>query len=288
MEHREIQLNAVDNLKLYGQVWRNEQSPKAVILLVHGLGEHSSRYQQWVQRFINEGYAVTSIDYRGHGRSEGKRGYAKSYQLLLQDINMLHKKTEELFPLVPLIIYGHSLGGNIALNYALVYRPCISGIIVTSPWLRLARNPGKAELLLAKIITRLFPSYTAPTRLNPEHLSHIDKVIHDYKADPLVHDKIGARLYLEAKDAGEYAMRSIHKINTPMLLMHGSHDKITSAHASSSFVKNAGFRTQFKLWKGLYHELHHEKENDRIFAFIMQWFQELPSLTAKSKSDGYF
>jgi len=290
MVHNEYLWKAKDRTTIYGQCWQPDTEPVAIINLIHGLGEHSSRYEHWATRFTEEGYAVVSIDYRGHGKSGGKKGHAANYKKLMNDITLLNRKSAALFPEIPVILYGHSLGGNLAINYVMRNTTRkFAALIVTSPWLKLARKPPKIQILAAKIIDRIFPSLTQSNGLSPKHLTHDEHVVKTYKDDPLVHNRISVHLFLEVNNAAKFALKSIYKINIPFLLMHGSKDKITSHLASQIFVENTSKKTTFKLWEGMFHELHNETENDKVFRFIHHWLEEvIQEKSTKMSNNGYF
>jgi len=274
MKRIEFELHTTDNLKLFGHSWQPDtEVPKASIALVHGIGEHIMRYDQWAEKFVNRGYAVTGIDFRGHGRSKGKRGHIPSYESLLQDVDMLIRKSQEFFPDKPVILYGHSLGGNIVLNHALT-RNNISRYIVTSPWLRLSFKPSSIKLALAQAMKRILPRLLQPSGLNVGHISHDPEVIKAYENDPLVHDRISVRMFINVYARGEWALANAGKLDRSVLLMHGGDDKITSADASCQFAEKAGKNVEFKIWKEMYHELHNEKIKDEVFGYIIDWLKK--------------
>ena len=274
MKRIEFELNTTDNLQLFGHSWQPDtEAPKASIVLVHGMGEHIMRYDRWAEKFVNEGYAVTGMDHRGHGQSEGKRGHIPSYESLLQDVDMLINKTEEFFPGKPVILYGHSLGGNIVLNHALT-RKNTSRYIVTSPWLRLSFKPSSIKLALAQVMKKILPGLLQPSGLNVGHISHDPEVVEAYKNDPLVHDKISVRMFISVYSRGEWALANAGKIDRSVLLMHGGDDKITSPDASLQFAEKAGKNVELKIWEGMYHELHNEKIKDEVFSYIVDWLDK--------------
>ena len=183
------------NIKLSnGQVLRGMiQSPgerqRAVIILVHGIGEHIHRYDDWAALFNKEGIGFTGVDLPGHGRSDGTRGDIKSYTLLGEMIDILIKSCDQTFPGCPVYLYGHSLGGGIVLDYLLRRNPKIKGAIVSSPYLRLAFEPPKIKLILASVMKYILPGLIQPSGLNVNHISHDKNVVEKYKSDPLVHGK---------------------------------------------------------------------------------------------------
>jgi alpha-beta hydrolase superfamily lysophospholipase len=274
MNRIEFELHTTDNLKLFGHSWQPDtEAPKASVALVHGMGEHIMRYDHWAEKFVNRGYAVTGMDHRGHGRSEGKHGHIHSYESLLQDVEMLIKKSLEFFPDKPVILYGHSLGGNIVLNHALI-RKNISRYIVTSPWLQLSFKPSSIKLALAKTMKRILPGLLQPSGLNIGHISHDPEVVKAYENDPLVHDRISVRMFISAYTRGEWALANAGKLDRFVLLMHGGDDKITSAGASRRFAEKAGKYVELKIWEEMYHELHNEKIKDEVFEYIIDWLKK--------------
>lgn len=274
MKRIEFELHTTDNLKLFGHSWQPDTGAvKASVALVHGMGEHIMRYDHWAEKFVNQGYAVTGMDHRGHGRSEGKRGHIPSYESLLQDVDMLIKKSLKFYPDKPVILYGHSLGGNIVLNHALT-RKNIPRYIVTSPWLKLAFEPPKIKLVLAQLMKRIMPGLLQSSGLITRHLSHDPEVIKACENDPLVHDRISVRMFISAYTRGEWALANAGKLDRSVLLMHGGDDKLTSVDASRQFAEKAGKNVEFKIWEEMYHELHNEKIKDEVFEYIIDWLKK--------------
>jgi len=146
MKHSEFKFKTFDGLLLFAQSWQPKNQTKAVVCLVHGMGEHSGRYTYLVDRLIQTGYTVLTFDLRGHGRSPGQRGHTPSYEALLQDISSLLEVANERFPQRPSFLYGHSLGGNLVLNYVLRRQTQLKGVIATDPWLRLAFEPPRFKI----------------------------------------------------------------------------------------------------------------------------------------------
>jgi alpha-beta hydrolase superfamily lysophospholipase len=272
-DHSEYYWRTNDNTTLYSQTWLPAQPPRAVINIIHSLGEHSSCYSAWAGKFTGLGFIVRSFDLRGHGRSEGKRGYSKSYQQLITDVTEFIRKGNEEFENLPVFIYGQSLGGNLALNYAIQRPVNFKGMIVTSPWFKLMNEPGHMKTILAKRLSDFFPGIMVSSGFKPEDLSRELRVIYDYRNDPLTHDRISLRLATEIMEAGIKASVSIYKINAPLLVMHGNCDRITSCTASRNFVLNAGKATKYIEWEGGFHELHMDIDREKVFAAIIEWIE---------------
>ena len=277
MNYKSTMYASFDGMKLSGYLWEPEETPKALINLVHGFGEYSERYEHWALRFNKLGYVVHAIDNRGHGKSDGRRGYLNSFDDFLKDVDVLVKESAKLYPELPQIIYGHSMGGNIVANYILKRDVNFKGAVISSPWLRLAFNPSALTIFFARIVRRVFPKFTQKAKLDVKGISHDPVVVEKYLADPLIHEKISARMFFEIYQAGNWAIENTDKLKIPVLVQHGSGDLITSHKASEEFAENAvknGKVAEFKEWEGLYHELHNELEKDKIFEFVSGWIEQ--------------
>ena len=250
------------------------EAPAAVILLVHGLGEHAGRYADWAARFNERGVTIRAFDLPGHGYSEGRRGVIPSPEKVFETIDTVIRGIKTEFPDVPLFLYGHSIGGGIVLNYLVRRKPNLTGAIVTSPWVLVSANPPKAKVLLANVAKRLMPGMTLSSGLNTLSLSR-DPEAHDaYKNDPLIHGQISVGLYGWITAAAAETLARASEITVPLLLAHGRDDMIMSA-AGSMQVAEAAPRATLKLWDGGYHELHNDLLKEEHFDFITGWIDTL-------------
>lgn len=222
MQHIEFTRQASDGIQFYFQSWQPETPLKAVGCLVHGLGEHSGRYAHVAAALNAAGYVLFGFDLRGHGKSDGPRGDTPSYDTLLDDIGRLLDEAAARYPGLPRFLYGQSLGGNLVLNYALRRKPAIAGVVAASPWLRLSSAPPAARMTLGRVMNRLLPAFVQSSRLDPTGLSRDPEVVRAYKVDPLVHDRLSARLGLAAIEAGEWALAHAAEFPLPLLLTHGT------------------------------------------------------------------
>jgi alpha-beta hydrolase superfamily lysophospholipase len=268
------------NIKLSnGQILRGFiKSPgeniRAVVILVHGRGEHIQRYSNWAGLFNEVMIGFAGVDLPGHGRSSGKRGHIKNYSLTDEMINILLNECRKTFPGVPLFLYGHSLGGGIVLDYLIRNNPKIRGAIVTSPWLKLAFKPDESMIKIASIMKNIFPALILPAGLVVEHLSHDQKVVDGFKNDPLNHNKISLSLFFAAMSAASNALNNAANLNNPTLLMHGTDDHITSEEASREFALKTKM-AELKLWDGGYHELHNDLCRHEVFNYIIAWINAM-------------
>ncbi|HOS72875.1 MAG TPA: lysophospholipase [Bacteroidales bacterium] len=259
---------------LRGLIVSPGENARANIVFVHGLGEHIGRYVPWAELFRNAGIGFTGVDLPGHGSSGGKRGHIRSYDLTDEMIDLLISHTGSAFTGVPVFLYGHSLGGNIVLDYLLRKTPGIAGAVVTSPWLILRAQPGKSKLVLASAMKYVLPGLTQASGLNPEHLSRDRDVVERYLADPLVHERISVSLFHNAAGAAKNSLSASSSLKVPLLLMHGSDDQITSPEGSREFASGNNL-TEIKIWDDGYHELHNEPFREEVFSFITDWINRM-------------
>jgi alpha-beta hydrolase superfamily lysophospholipase len=268
--------------KVFARAWTPEGNPRAVINLVHGLGEHSGRYTRWGGLFSDAGYALVVMDLLGHGQSGGKRGHMESYRFILDQVGLMLDKSAENFPGIPLILYGHSMGGNIAMNYVISKagsQPSdnqLTALIASSPWLRLVKTVTNIEKVFSTVSNMLLPGLTIKTgRIGAELLSNDPEHWEDLRNDPMAHRKVTVRCAYEVMKHGELAIREAGRISIPFLLMHGNADEITSYRATEEAVSSVGHNGQFKIWEGFRHELHNALEHEEVFKYITGWINEL-------------
>lgn len=274
MKHKELNWKSSDGIEIYGQCWLNDSKPKAVICIVHGMGEHSGRYAHVAEYLVDSGYSVIAYDHRGHGKSGGKRGHTPSYDLLLDGVSDLLKHAEKIAPGTPKFIYGHSMGGNVVLNYALRRKPEIAGVIASSPWLKLAFEPPKFEVKLGKFVNNIFPAFSQSTKLDSTAISRDKNVVKAYDNDPMVHDKITARFFVETYAAGLWALEHAAEMKLPLLIFHGTEDKLTSPDGSQEFAEKLKENCTFRLWDGFYHETHNEPEKEEVLKYVVTWLDQ--------------
>jgi alpha-beta hydrolase superfamily lysophospholipase len=258
-------------LKIAAQAWMPEGDPKAVVALVHGLGEHMGRYQHVAEAFNRSELALITMDLPGHGQSEGKRGHA-SFEEVAGEIDHLLEEAARRCPGKPVFLYGHSLGGELVLYYLLKCRPQLTGAISTSPGLIPGTPVPGWKLLLAQMMNRLVPDFTMPNGLDLANLSRDPQVILLYKKDPLVHDQISARLGWDLLQNGKWIIQNASSLPVPLLLVQGTGDYVVSPQATRQFAQNTppGVVT-FKEWDGYFHETHNEPEKEQVIQYVLDW-----------------
>ncbi len=270
-----IDLKSQDGTILSGIRWTPDGEIKCGIILIHGHGEHTGRYGPVADRFNKNGFLVQGIDIRGHGMSEGKQGHAESLLKLLEDVDAGIQLIKEDFPSIPMIIYGHSMGGNLAANYMLRNKDiAFSGGILSSPWFRLVKIPV-LKLKISQLLNGIFPSLTIETELDPNEISSDPDQVLKYINDPMIHNKISIRMGNTLYNSGIDAIKKAHEITIPLLVLHGSADNLTSFDASIEFAEKSGKNCEFKPWDGMKHETHNEKGNKKVLDYLVNWAESV-------------
>jgi alpha-beta hydrolase superfamily lysophospholipase len=270
-----FQLTTTDGLQLAGEYFIPQGEIKGVVALVHGMGEHFGRYKHVAEFLGTIGYATVGMDHRGHGNSEGKRGHTPSFDHLMNDIDLLLKKAHELFAGHPVILYGHSMGANLAANFTLRRKPQLKGLILTSPYFKLAFDPPSWKVSLAKMMKGIMPGLTQATGLEVAAVSRDQAVVEAYKNDKLNHDKMSAAFFANVHPAGLYPIEHAKELTVKTLAMHGTADRLTSAKGTEEFANNNPQMIELKLWPDFYHELHNEPQKQLVFDYMAGWIAKL-------------
>lgn len=254
----------------------------AVALIVHGLGEHSGRYEHVAAHLNQLGWAAVGYDHRGHGRSPGPRGALRDHHDLLHDLAAVVDATRAAYPDRPLVLVGHSLGGAITARFVAAQaqpaeaalaapwaRP-VDGLVLSSPALAIPLNPIQ-KLLLASV-ARLLPDLAVGNGLKPDWICHNPATVAAYLADPLVHDRITGRLSAWLVEAGQHARLRAARWTTPTLIMWGGEDRCVDPQGAAEFAAQAPKdRVQAQPWPALSHEIFNEKEQAQVLAVLADW-----------------
>lgn len=272
MEFQEDKIHVVRS-----EIFTRNIAPKSlqgVVVLVHGMGEHSGRYiDSVIPTLLNASLAVVTYDNVGHGKSSGKRGDCPSYGSLMEILKRVIERATVLYANVPLFLYGHSMGGNLVLNYALRNKLRIAGIVATSPYLRLAFKPPKWKMFLGRLMLRSFPMVTLPSGLDAKGISRISEAVENYSKDPLVHDMVSPRFSFPVMEAGEWAIANASQLETPTFLLHGTADPIIDYKATEEFHRNS-HKTELKIFDGGFHELHHDSCQEALLFSLSNWLKQ--------------
>lgn len=267
-------LTAGDGTNLVVVDWPLRKGPaRGVVLIVHGLGEHAWRYDHVAARMNEWGFAVRAYDQFGHGESMGPRGALPSADRLLSDLaEVVDESRFRMSDSTPLILLGHSMGGLVCGRFvALGMRP-VQALVMSSP----ALDPGLSpfQKLLLAVLPRIAPDLRVGNGLNPDFLSHDPAVVAAYKADPLVHDRISARLAQFIADNGPATIAAAPGWKVPTLLMYAGQDKLVNPAGSRSFAQAAPAGVVcVHCFDALYHEIFNEMapQREAVFAELKRW-----------------
>ncbi len=259
--------------KLYGKLWLPDVSMDVLVVMVHGIGEHSGCYDGWANKLVAQSAGVLTFDLRGHGRSSGIRGHA-SMKNITDDLRAIIKDMRKKFPDIPIVLLGHSMGGHIVLSYAIEKNVMVQGIIASSPWLKLVNPPSPWLVKVGKCASHLLPWFTVNTGIKAEQLAQDGIGVKSTKTDPLLHKKISLKLFSDLWTNSETILRNKHRLNVPLLLMHGTADPLTSYQASKSFAQNAGEYTTYKQWRGMHHDLLNDACSEVVFQYVTKWLSK--------------
>ena len=267
-----------NGIQFYIRGWEpTSKRPKAVLALIHGLGEHTGRYVHVGKTMTDAGYALVGFDLRGHGKSGGARGHFPTLTAVIQDMRQFFKYLVQRYPDIPHFLYGHSLGGLLSLSYALQYNAGLNGVMVTGVALRSPLQSQKGKIAMVNVLGSLLPAVTLPSGLDATTISRDADVVKKYVNDPLVHDKTSLGLGKAAIKAIEYCFAHAQEFKPPLLIMHGAADKLTYPSGSEDFAKLASENNKdvtLKLWDGLYHEVHNEPEKAEVFKVMIEWLDK--------------
>ena len=265
------------DITFYIQGWEPEGTPKALVCLVHGGGEHTGRYEHVGKALNDAGYALFGFDLRGHGKTGGARGHIPSMEEALLDIQRFIGFQQQNFPDIPIFLYGHSLGAMLTLAYAIQHPDGLQGVITTGAFLRSPLWDQKAKVALAKALGSILPALTISTGLESSTISRDPAVVERYVNDPLVHGKSSLGLAMASLNGIDLCFARAREFKPPLLMMHGTADKLVYASGSEEFAELAGETNKdvtLKLWDGLYHEIHNEPEQADVFKFMIGWLDK--------------
>ncbi len=266
---KQFTLQSKDQLKLHAVKWLVDQA-KLNIVLVHGLGEHCARYAHVAKFFNSKAANVFALDLRGHGLSEGKRGCGPDLNSFLDDIDALVTEMKLEAPDLPWMMYAHSMGGNLSLNYVLRRKPDCMALVATSPWISLENDPSNALVMIANLMNKL-GGFTKSNDIDPTYISTDSIEVEKYKSDPLVHGRISSKAGMALYDAGQFLFNYKDEMPIPTLVVHAKKDKLTLASGSEQFANNNKESVTLRLWDEVYHEMHNDVKRDELFDYVWNW-----------------
>jgi len=273
MNHNEGTFQGFGGLQLYYQRWRPDGAIRAVLAIVHGFGEHSGRYMNVVHHLVPKGYAVYAFDHRGHGRSPGPRGHINSWDEFREDVRAFLQMVAAQEPGRPLFLMGHSMGGLIVLEYALHYPEGLKGVIASGPVLAQV-GVSPALMLLARLLSRVWPRFATNTGLDATSISRDPEVVKAYQTDPLVHSTATARFGTEMTKATLWTHEHAPEWRLPLLILHGGADRLVPPGGSRRFFENVPIADKERYeYEGGYHEPHNDVNRDQVLTDLERWLE---------------
>lgn len=266
-------VRGADDLRLHFQAWEATDA-RAGLILVHGLADHGGRFAPFAEWMTGIGISSFALDLRGHGRSDGRRGHVARFDRFLEDLDrfrsMVHHQLE---PGCPLFLVGHSMGGLITIRYLQEFDPPLHGAIVTSPWLATAHPVPTWKLTLSRPLSRLLPWLPFRAGIEANDLSHDPAMVGAYRDDPLVHDTITPRLFVEALDAMRLATERKDRVRVPLLLLIAGEDRLVDSSVAHAFSQRLEGDIEFALLDGQFHDLLNEATRDEIWTRVAAWVE---------------
>jgi alpha-beta hydrolase superfamily lysophospholipase len=275
MKHEDGYFNGVRNIKIYKQCWLPNGAVKAVLLTVHGLGEHSGRYMNVVNHFVPKGYAVYALDHIGHGKSEGARANVERFSDFTVTLKTYFDMVRVAQPGKPIFLLGHSMGGLIASVYLLEHQADFKGAIISAPLAKISENTPPAAIAIGKIFSSLLPGLGV-LAVDATAVSSDPAVVTAYANDPLnFHGKVPARLAAEILSTVARLNAAAATIRLPIILVQGSADKLVDPGGAQMIYDQATSTDKtIKFYEGYYHEVFNEPGRDRVLNDVEAWLEK--------------
>ena len=274
MKHQEGFFKGVRDANIYYQSWLPESEPRAILLIVHGLAEHSDRYENVVNHFVPLGYAVYGIDHLGHGKSDGTRVYVERFDDYTNTLKIYFDKVRGSQPGKPIFLVGHSMGGLISAVYLLDHQAELAGAVLSGPAVKIPKYVTPVILFMGKMLSALVPKYGL-LPLDANGVSRDPSVVQAYVSDSLVHrGKATARLAAEMLKAMQTITAQAARITLPILIVQGSADRLVNpAGAQMLYDAVSSVDKEIKIYDGLYHEVFNEPEHDKVLRDVEIWLE---------------
>ncbi|MCB0033138.1 MAG: lysophospholipase [Anaerolineales bacterium] len=274
MQHQESSFKGYEGVTLFYQSWHPEGESKAVLMIIHGLGEHGGRYPNVVNHLVPKGYAIYALDHRGHGRSErAGAAHVLAWQEFREDVRAFHQLVAEKEAGKPLFVLGHSMGGLITLNYLQHHQEGVQGAIISAPAVGKLDVPAVIDFI-SGILSGIAPAFAVPTNLDSTAISRDAAVVKAYQNDPFVHGKGTPRFATELKKTAAETMANAGKISLPLLMIHGDQDKLVNvANTRAFFPKVSSADKELIIYEGGYHESHNDIHHEQVTADLERWLE---------------
>lgn len=263
----------VGGTRLHYRAWEVE-SPRAAVLVLHGLFEHSRRYTELAGVLGDAGVSTFALDLRGHGASRGRRGHVRRFEWFLDDVDRFLADVRTGLPDgLPCFLLAHSMGGLVGIRWLEERDPDLEGAVITSPWLALADPPSPWLEALARTLSRVLPIVPIPAGLDADDLSHDPERVADYRQDPAIYSSLTPRLLTEALDAGKEAFRRKDRLDVPLLFVLAGDDRIVATDRATALAGSLEGDVTIDVRPGYYHEVLQETERGAVMTEIVEWME---------------
>jgi len=275
MQHKVFTTPGRGGLDLYAQAWLPDTAPRAVVIVAHGLGEHSGRYGRLATDLVAAGHAVYALDHRGHGKSPGARANIERFEYVVADLCAFAGRAERQHLDTPAILLGHSMGGAIAFATALRMQQSLRGLVLSAPALGVA-PPPTLQRLVASALSAVAPN-VGVLKLSPPDVSRDPLVVREYIADPLVHHAaVPARTLVELLRAMEQFPAQLPQLRLPTLVLHGTADRLVPYAEVRPLCQAIDARVRtLRTYDGLYHEVFNEPERGKVLQDLLRWLGQV-------------
>ena len=274
MKHQEGFFKGVRNANIYFQSWSPEGEPRAILLIIHGLAEHSGRYMNLVNHFVPLGYGVYGIDHFGHGRSDGTRVFVERFEDYTNTLKVYFDMIRRWQPRKSVFLVGHSMGGLISAVYLLDHQAELTGAVLSGAAVKVPSNITPVILYVGKILSALMPKFGL-LGLDADGICRDPAVVRAYVSDPLVYTgKTTARLAAEMLKVMQYVSAEASRITLPIMMVQGSADRLVDPAGSQMLYEAVSSADkEIRIYDGFYHEVFNEPEHDKVLRDIEIWLE---------------
>lgn len=273
MKQRDMEFPGCGDVSLYAQAWLPDEVPQVLLVVSHGLAEHSGRYADFASHLVGHNCAVYALDHRGHGRSGGPRANIERFEYVVSDLGTFVGRAQRQHPGVPVVLLGHSMGGAIALACALRYQDVLRALVLSAPALAPPEPPTGLRRLALRASSAWRPD-SGVLQLQPSYVSRDPEVVKAYESDPRVfRGPIPARTVAELLDGMDAIAVRARELRLPVLVQHGTADRLVPLAAVQPVYQHLGLpkRRTVHLYDGLYHEVYNEPERERVLRDLVNW-----------------
>lgn len=282
MHRSEEKFKGHSGLELYSQTWHPSGITKAKLAVIHGVAEHSNRYMNLVNGLVDQGVAIYAYDQRGHGKSEGQRGFIESWDEYRADLGIFLNRVKGDVPTLPLFMYGHSMGALIILDYLLHESDGFQGVIISGSPIDSSDAASPALILTARLLSRVWPTFSMTSPIQPSQLSCDARVVQAYQEDPDVFKTLTVRWGTEYLETQERVKNHAAEITLPILIIHGGEDMLCAPKGSEQIFSTISSEDKtLKIYPSYFHELHNEPGHVTVIEDILNWMENRLNVETK-------